>query len=55
MGESLVRNRNVLWRNLRMAVYLGGLAGEAGATPSSDFTRGKDDARMSQVVNVMEN
>ena len=68
MGESLVRNRNVLWRNLRMAVYLGGLTGEAGATPSSDFTgemwpnitRGKEaasgaDARMSQVVNVMEN
>ena len=68
MGESLVRNRNVLWRNLRMAVYLGGLTGEAGATPSSDImgemwpniTRGKEaasgaDARMSQVVNVMEN
>ena len=68
MGESLVRNRNVLRRNLRMAVDLGGLAGKAGAAPGSDITgemwpnitRGKEaasgtDARVSQVVNVMEN
>ena len=68
MGESLVRNRNVLRRNLRMAVDLGGLAGKAGAAPGSDITgemwpnitRGKEaasgtDARVSQVVNLMKN
>ena len=68
MGESLVRIRNVLRRNLRMAVDLGGLAGEAGVAPGSDVTGemwpnitggnevvGGTDARMSQVMNVMKN
>ena len=68
MGEALVRNRNVLRRNLRMTVDLGGLAGKAGAEPGSDITgemwpnitRGKEaasgtDARVSQVMNVMKN
>ena len=68
MGESLVMNRNVLRRNLRMAVDLDGPAGKAGVAPGSDITGemwqnitiGKEaasgaDARVSQVVNLMKN
>ena len=68
MGESLVRNRNVLRRNLRTAVDLDSLAGKAGVAPGSNITGemwqniaiGKEaasgaDARVSQVVNLMKN
>ena len=68
MRETLIWNRNVLRRDLRVAVDLGGLAGKAGAAPSSDvtgemwpnITRRKEvasgtDARMSPVVNMMKN
>ena len=68
MRKALIRNRNMLRRDLRVAVDLGGLAGNTGAAPSSDVTgemwpnitgrkeaASGTDARMSQVVNMMKN
>ena len=68
MRKTLIRNRNVLVRDLRVAVDLGGLAGKTGAAPSSDVTgemwpnitgrkevASGTDARLSQVVNMMKN
>ena len=68
MRKALIRNRNMLRRDLHVAVDLGGLAGNTGAAPSSDVTgemwpniTGRKeaasgmDARMSQVVNMMKN
>ena len=67
MRKALIRNRNMLRRDLRVAVDLGGLAGNTGAAPSSDVTgemwpnitgrkegASGTDARMSQVVNMMK-
>ena len=68
MRKALIRNRNMLRRDLRVAVDLGGLAGNTGAAPSSDVTgemwpnitgrkeaASGTDARMRQVVNMMKN
>ena len=68
MRKALIRNRNMLRRDLRVAVDLGSLAGNTGAAPSSDVTgemwpnitgrkeaASGTDARMSQVVNMMKN
>ena len=68
MRKALIRNRNMLRRDLRVVVGLGGLAGNTGAAPSSDVTgemwpnitgrkeaASGTDARMSQVVNMMKN
>ena len=68
MRKALIRNRNMLRRDLHVAVDLGGLAGNTGAAPSSDVTgemwpnitgrkeaASGTDARMSQVVNMMKN
>ena len=68
MRKALIRNRKMLRRDLRVAVDLGGLAGNTGAAPSSDVTgemwpnitgrkeaASGTDARMSQVVNMMKN
>ena len=66
--KPLSRNRNMLRRDVGVAVDFGSLTGETGATPGSDVTRkmrpditgGNEaassmDARMSQIMDVMEN
>ena len=66
--KPLSRNRNMLRRDVGVAVDFGSLTGETGVTPGSDVTRkmrpdikggneaaGSMDARMSQIMNVVEN